>query len=245
MRKLLYGLATVSVCLSLSANTCYAQDKTTKVYVDAGHGCKYTSSSDENPYGFTETGAEGEALYVGGFANHLINSFNHTDRYVAAGISALTHPDGTKGDRELFGNSGRRELFVNSDFDIMIQVHYDASHNAGDTGGHIIWSQNSKDSGILAFKIAKAMEDNGLRLNSRVDNHISERSELSIYQEYTAKPIILIEVGFGKEDQLDSDYIREKPIKRLFYKSIIEGTDAYLSYKDTRENGANIENGGE
>ena len=233
-KKFLAGIATATMVAGLLTNTCFAQE-VTKIYVDAGHGCKYTSSESENPYGFTSTGAEGEALYAGGFANHLINSFNHTDRYEAVGISALTHPDGTVGDREIFGNSGRRELFVASDYDIMIQIHYDFSQKPEDTGGHVIWSKNSKDSGILAYKIAKAMEDNGLRLCERVENHISERNELTIYQEYTDKPIILIEVGFGTENQLDHDYIRDKPTKRLFYKSIIEGTDAYLAYKNTRE----------
>ncbi len=227
--KIMVALSVITLAIPHSV---YAK---TKIYVDAGHGCAYQSSGEAGPYGFTSCGANGEALYVGGFSNHLINSFNHTDRYEAAGISALSLPDGTVGDRELFGNTGRRDLFMYSDYDIMMQIHYDYSGDSHDTGGHIIWSHNSKDSGVLARCIANRMEENGLRLLDRVDDHISERHELSIYQEPTNKPIILIEVGFGTDAQLDSDYIRDKQTKKLFYKSIINGTDDYIAYRNSRE----------
>lgn len=217
----------VAVCVTnITIAPCYAKDKI-KIYVDAGHGCEYTSSSNSNPYGFASTGANGEALYVGGFSNHLINSFNHTKRYEALGISALSLPDGTVGDRAAFGNSGRRELYINSDCDVMLQIHYDYSEDPADTGAHVIYSANSKNSAILARCIARKMEENGLRMLDRIDGHTSERHELSIYQEPTDKPIVLIEVGFGTENQLDHEYIRDKSIKRLFYKSIIEGTDDF------------------
>ncbi len=226
MKKLFF---TFLVTLCVTATPCYAGEKT-KIYVDAGHGCDFNSSGGENPYGFTSEGAEGEALYAGGFCNHLINSFNYTDRYEAAGISAFTLPDGTQGDRGLFGNTGRRDLFINSDCDIMIQIHYDCSSDPNDTGGHVIYSHNSKDSAFLARCIAGKMEENGLRLLNRIDGHVSERHELSIYQQPTSKPIILIEVGFGTQGQLDHDYIRDKEVKKLFYKSIIEGCDLYRSF---------------
>lgn len=229
MHRRFLGGVIFALCLIINTAPCYAKDKT-QIYVDAGHGCLYNSSSDENPYGFTTKGAAGEALYVGGFANHLINSFNYTDRYKAVGISALSLPDGTVGDRELFGNSGRRELFMASDYDIMIQIHYDASDNPYDTGAHVVYSVTSKDSAFLARCIARKMAENGIRMNARYDGGVSERHELSLYQEPTTKPMILIEVGFGKKNQLDYDYIRDKEVKKLFYKSIIEGCDDYAAY---------------
>ena len=177
-------------------------------------------------------GAEGEAAYTSAFTKYYIQSSSHIKGMNVKSISDLSLK-GVQGSNALFGNSGRSQLFNASDCDIMIQFHYDKVTEESTNGGHVIYSNNSKDSIILAFCIATAMKANGCRMNDYYPLNISERHELSSYNKALNKPLVLIELGMGVPGEPDADYLRDpKTMKLLTLIGYICGTTNIITLQN-------------
>ena len=170
----------------------------------------------------------GEADYAALLAT-LLEERLELEGYQVKSIEDLWY-DGKKGSRELFGNSGRYNLFINSDCSMMIQIHYDDSDNLSLSGGHIIYGSTSYGSKDLAECIIHNWKIEGLRLNEQyVDtDYIARRNDLTVYNKVSDRPIILVECGFGaKEESPDYYYIRQKETKEKIVEAITEGVNDY------------------
>lgn len=198
------------------------------IYVDAGHGYNIEKYGRTGEYGGTTEGAKGEADYAALLAT-LLEERLELEGYQVKSIEDLWY-DGKKGSRELFGNSGRYNLFINSDCSMMIQIHYDDSDNLSLSGGHIIYGSTSYGSKDLAECIIHNWKIEGLRLNEQyVDtDYIARRNDLTVYNKVSDRPIILVECGFGaKEESPDYYYIRQKETKEKIVEAITEGVNDY------------------
>lgn len=199
-----------------------------KIYLDAGHGFNLELYGKNNLYGFCTEGAFGEADYAQKIVDQLTIILENNG-YQVYHIDDL-YLNEVQGNRESFGNCGRKELFKNSDADIMIQIHYDYNENSQYSGGHIIYSDNSKNSYQLAYSIINELIQNQYRLNDCYKNtsYLSDRNELSLYSGSLNKPAILIECGFGSPGAADEDYIRDIGTKTILFYSVLNGLDNYF-----------------
>lgn len=198
------------------------------IYVDAGHGYNIEKYGRKGTYGGTTEGANGEADYAALLAT-LLEERLEIEGYQVKSIEDLLY-DGKKGSRELFGNSGRYNLFVNSDCSMMIQIHYDDSDDLSLSGGHIIYGSTSYGSKDLAECIIHNWKIEGLRLNEQyVDtDYIARRNDLTVYNKVSDRPIILVECGFGaNEKSPDYYYIRQKDTKEKMVEAITIGVNDY------------------
>lgn len=231
---LLACLGVVCLCtiftFCITSNVQAKAKKTAKknftIYADAGHGCIYTDSKNKGPYGFAAIGAAGEAAYTQAFTQYYIQATNMGSIAKAVPIDSLSL-NGVKGSTALFGNSGRSNLFAASGTDAMIQFHYDKITPESTGGAHVIYSNNSANSIYLAYCIATAMSEAGLRMNSYYPMYISERHELSCYQKPLAKPLVLIELGMGVPGETDADYLRDPATIQKLVAAINAGVANY------------------
>ena len=198
------------------------------IYVDAGHGFDINEYNRDWKYGFCEYGAIGESEYVEDLA-HILKERLEVEGYVVKLLSDF-EIEGQKASREFVGNTGRRDLFKNSNCNVMIQLHYDASDDITCRGGHIIYSPMSLGSKSLAECIVKEFKNNNLRLNEmyKDTNYISKRDGLSIYNKLIEKPIILVECGYGCEGALDYKYLNDDNTKKRLVDAITEGLNTYF-----------------
>lgn len=199
------------------------------VYVDAGHGFDTKTYDKSWKYGFAEFGAVGEADYVFGLSNLLVDELKKQG-YNVKTLSDF-EIDGKKASREFVGNSGRRDLFIDSDCNIMIQLHYDASDDITCRGGHVIYSPMSLGSECLAYSIVRQFQLDNLRLNERYaeTDYISKRDNLSVYNKFIEKPLVLVECGYGCEGALDYRYLHDDEVKQRLVKAITKGVNDYFS----------------
>ena len=203
-----------------------AKAKQFTVYADAGHGCLYQSAQTKGPLGFAAIGANGEAAYTAAFAQYYIQATNMGGAVKAKGISELKL-NGIQGSNLTFGNTGRTKLFNASGCDAMIQFHYDKMTENSRGGAHVIYSNNSANSIMLAYCIATAMKAAGCRMNDYYANNISERHELSTYSIATSKPIVLIELGMGVPGETDADYLRDPANIQMIVNAVNQGIANY------------------
>ena len=167
------------------------------IYVDAGHGFDLLEYGTGDIYGSTAEGAFGEAEYT------ALISKDVEKRLKEEGYTVKTIEDlklnGVKGNRESFGNKGRYELFMASNCDMMIQMHYDDSEDISLSGGHVIYGDSSFGSRKLAQSIVHNWQIQGLRLNDMYydTDYVSRREDLTVYNKLSDRPIILVECGFG------------------------------------------------
>jgi len=218
-------LTTVS-CLLLMISPVSAKAKTFSIYADAGHGCLYQTAQTKGPLGFAAVGASGEAAYTSAFTQYYIQATNMAGTAKVKAISDLKL-NGVQGSNLTFGNTGRTKLFNASNCDAMIQFHYDKVTTDSTGGAHVIYSNNSANSIMLAYCIATAMKSAGCRMNDYYPMNISERHELSTYSVPTSKPIVLIELGMGVPGETDADYLRDPANIQMIVNAINQGVANY------------------
>lgn len=196
------------------------------VYADAGHGCLYQTASTKGPLGFAAIGANGEAAYTQAFTQYYIQATNLGKDMKVKGISDLSL-NGIQGSNLTFGNTGRSQLFAASNCDIMVQFHYDKVTAESTGGAHVIYSNNSANSMILAYCIATSMKAAGCRMNDYYPLNISERHELSSYIKPLNKPLVLIELGMGVPGETDADYLRDPANIQMIVNAVNQGIANY------------------
>lgn len=199
------------------------------IYVDAGHGFDVETYDKRWKYGFAEFGAIGEADYVEELSL-LLKERLQEEGYKVKLLSDF-EIDGVQASREFVGNTGRRDLFKNSNCNVMIQLHYDASDDITCRGGHVIYSPMSVGSEKLARCIIQEFKYNNLRLNSMYDksDYVSKRDGLAVYNRFINKPLVLVECGYGCVGALDHNYLNKVETKQKLVDSIVFGLNDYFS----------------
>lgn len=192
------------------------------IYVDAGHGCKYTTAATAGKYGWAAEGAKEEPEWNYDFSREVGKALSAAG-YTVLYITDLTY-DNVKVLREEFGNSGRTNAYIDSDASMMIQIHYDDWGDPSKIGGHVIYGTASSGSKDLAVYIQDAMAANGCNINP---DAINERNELQCYQIKTDKPLILFEAGFGVKGKTEYDLLRDVKYRKKLVTSIVEGVNKY------------------
>ena len=199
------------------------------IYVDAGHGFDLIEYGYSGEYGSTTEGAVGEAEYAALITEDVIKRLEE-DGYTVMRIEDLWY-NGKRGNRKSFGNSGRYNLFMHSDCDMMIQMHYDDAEDISLSGGHVIYGENSFGSRKLAEGIIHNWKLQGLRLNEQYveSDYVSRRQDLTVYSTVSDRPIILVECGFGaREESADYYYLRQRETKDKIAEAITQGVNEYF-----------------
>ena len=198
------------------------------VFLDAGHNCSYVKATASGPHGYAESRCKFENEFTINMRSDLKAELE------ANGYTVITVED-CGGTLAEYGNSGRAELFSNSNASVMIQLHSNAlkNYNPSVSGGSVVYYSESKE---LAECVIKYYGETpvGIRGNGF---DLRDKSSLAVFN-HSNKPCVILEAGYGNtygpDDNptaygADYDKLRDPAVRQQIAVAVRKGLDDYFT----------------
>lgn len=185
------------------------------VFLDAGHNCSYVSDINPGPHGYAEARGVCENTYT------VAQRAAMKTELESAGYTVITVED-CGGTLAEWGNSGRGQLFEQSEASICIQLH---SNAGGGIGGECCYAPGDTASENLCKYVMKYYNETGVGIHER---GIKLGIQYSICAN-TTKPCVLLEGGFGNDGERQEALLKDPAVMVKIAVAVRKGLDDYFN----------------